>query len=121
MKSIKIETGQIRMDAVLNDSSTAEIIYNALPLEGRANIWGDEIYFDIPISLGQEPDARAEVEIGEIAYWPAGSALCIFFGPTPASKNNKPKAYSPVNVCGNISGDARIFKKVSQGDIVKVF
>jgi hypothetical protein len=121
MKSITIVTGQISMSAVLNESSTAEKIYNALPLEGRANIWGDEIYFDIPLALEQEPDAREDVEVGEIAYWPAGSALCVFFGPTPASKGNKPRAYSPVNVCGNISGDARIFKSASQGDIVRVF
>jgi hypothetical protein len=121
MKSITIVTGQISMSAVLNESSTAEKIYNALPLEGRANIWGDEIYFDIPLALEQEPDAREDVEVGEIAYWPAGSALCVFFGPTPASKGSKPRAYSPVNVCGNISGDARIFKRASQGDIVRVF
>lgn len=121
MKSITIVSGQISMSAVLNDSSTAEKIHDALPLEGRANIWGDEIYFDIPLTLEQEPDAREDVETGEIAYWPAGSAFCIFFGPTPASKGDKPRAYSPVNVFGNISGDARIFKNVSQGDIVRVF
>ena len=113
MKRITIVSGQISLKAVLNDSSTAEEIYNALPLEGKANIWGDEIYFDIPVSLKQEDDARADVEVGELAYWPVGTAFCIFFGPTPVSSGDKPRAYSPVNVFGNIEGDARIFKEVS--------
>jgi len=120
MKRIKIITGQISLTAVLNDSSTAERIYNALPLEGIAVIWGDEIYFDIPLKLERDHDARADVEVGELAYWPAGSAFCIFFGPTPVSTGEKPTAYSPVNVFGNIEGDAAILKKVSRGDTVKV-
>ena len=120
IKRITIITGQISLTAILNDSYTAEKIYNALPLEGKAIIWGDEIYFDILLKLEQEAYARADVEVGELAYWPAGSAFCIFFGPTPVSTGEKPRAYSPVNVFGKIEGDAAILKKVSRGDTVKI-
>jgi len=83
MKKITIIMEEIRLTATLNDSMTAEKIYEALPFEGIANTWGDEIYFNIPVSLEQGPDARAEVEVGELGYWPVASAFCIFFGPTP--------------------------------------
>lgn len=71
------------------------MLWDALPIEGQANLWGEEIYFKIPVSAQQEPDAREEVEVGTLAYWPAGSAFCIFFGPTPASTGERPKAYKP--------------------------
>ena len=102
------------------DTPTAYKILEALPLESSANVWGDEIYFDIPLNLAPEPDARAEVEVGDLAYWPAGPAFCIFFGPTPVSTGDQPRAYSPVNVFGRVLGDATQFKGVSSGAAVKV-
>jgi len=120
MKKITIIMEEIRLTATLNDSMTAEKIYEALPFEGIANTWGDEIYFNIPVSLEQGPDARAEVEVGELGYWPVASAFCIFFGPTPVSKDEKPRAASPVNIFGNVDGDARILKEVLGGALVKV-
>jgi uncharacterized protein len=115
---ITITAGAVKMEAELNDSPTAQKIWEALPITGRANIWGDEIYFKIPVQAEQAPDARADVEVGELGYWPVGSAFCIFFGPTPASSSEKPRAASPVNVVGRVLGDATAFRKTGAGATV---
>jgi len=115
MKKIIITANELKIEAELNDSSTAQVIYDALPFSGSANRWGDEIYFSIPVHLEQEPDSKEEVEVGDLGYWPMGDAFCIFFGPTPVSKNEKPRAYSPVNIFGRISGDPMVFKSISSG------
>ena len=120
MDKIKISVENLYAEAELFDTPTAHEIFRALPFDSAANVWGDEIYFDIPLSLEQEPDARAEVEVGDLAYWPAGPAFCIFFGPTPVSTGDKPRAYSPVNVFGRILGDAKQFQGVSNGATVTV-
>ena len=108
------------MEAELNDSPTAQQIWEALPIDGRANVWGDEIYFEIPVRTGQEADARAQVEVGELGYWPVGHAFCIFFGPTPVSTDERPKAYSPVNILGEVLGDATAFRVVRDGATVQL-
>lgn len=115
MKKILISVGNVSVPAELKETPTALAIWDALPIEGSANTWGDEIYFEIPVNLPQESDARAEVEIGDLGYWPTGSAFCIFFGPTPASTGVKPVAASPVNVFGHLLGDPTEFKGVSYG------
>jgi len=120
MAKINLSVGNVSLDAEMLDTPTASKILEALPLESSANVWGDEIYFDIPLSLAQESDARAEVEVGDLAYWPAGPAFCIFFGPTPVSTGGQPRAYSPVNVFGRVLGDAKQFKGVPSGATVKV-
>lgn len=120
MKKISISAENVTVEAEMFDTPTADKILEALPYEGSANVWGDEIYFDIPLSIGQEPDAKADVEIGDLAYWPAGPAFCIFFGPTPVSSSDKPRAYSPVNIFGKVLGDAKQFKAVSNGAAVRV-
>jgi len=109
------------VDAVLtaDNPKTAEAFWKALPIKGSGNRWGDEIYFSTPVSLSEEK-ARAEVEVGSIAYWPPGKALCIFFGSTPASRGSEPRAASPVNVFAKVVGDASIFKKFRDGDQVTV-
>ena len=104
----------------MNDSASANAIYEILPITGNSNVWGDEIYFSIPLHLEQDGDARQEMEIGELGFWPSGDAFCIFFGPTPVSVDEKPRAYSPVNVIGKITGDARVLKKVKNGDPIKI-
>ena len=83
--SIAITDGNISLQAEIFETPTGRAILAALPLEGAANTWGDEIYFEIPVLLEQEPDAREAVEVGDLGYWPMGSACCIFFGPTPVS------------------------------------
>ena len=120
MGTILITAGSVEMEAELNDSPTAQQIWEALPIEGRANIWGDEIYFEIPVVAGQEADARAQVEVGELGYWPVGHAFCIFYGPTPVSTDERPRAYSPVNILGEVLGDATAFRAVRDGATVRL-
>ena len=120
MQKISISAGNVTVEAQMLDTPTAGKIWEVLPIEAAANVWGDEIYFDIPLSLGQEPDARADVAVGDLAYWPAGPAFCIFFGPTPVSRGGQPRAFSPVNIFGRVLGDARQFKGVASGATVTV-
>jgi len=120
MPKITITAGEVSLPAELNDSPTAHLVYDALPLEGRAKIWGDEIYFEIPVMASQAMDARVEMEVGELAYWPVGHAFCIFFGPTPVSVDKRPRAYSPVNVLGRVLGEAARFRGVQQDSPVRL-
>lgn len=120
MPIISITAGQVTLPAELNDSPTAQLVWEALPIEGPAKTWGDEVYFEVPVEAGPAPDARAEMDVGELAYWPMGRALCIFFGPTPASTDQRPRAYSPVNALGRVQGDATRFRAVQEGEVVRV-
>ena len=120
MKKIKIVAGSLELTAGLYETPTAEVIYDALPLEGEIQKWGDEIYFGVDFEIELETDAREEVEEGELGYWPLGPAFCIFFGPTPVSKGPKPKAYSPVNVFGKIQDDYDLLKNIRNGSLVVV-
>lgn len=120
MNLITISAGDISISAELNESPTAYEISRVLPIEGIANIWGDEIYFEIPVIINEEPDARADVEVGDLGYWPSGHAFCVFFGPTPASSGKKPRAASPVNIFGRIVGDATSLRNVRSGTRVSI-
>lgn len=120
MPTLRITVGPVTASAELTDSPTARLLWDALPIDGKANRWGDEIYFSIPLDADEEPDARAEVEVGTIAFWPPGNAFCIFWGPTPASSGRQPVAASPVNVMGKIEGDATAFDRVSSGAQVRL-
>ena len=120
MAKITIEVEDISMEAELLDTPTARQIAQALPIEGSVNVWGDEIYFDIPLSIDQEPNAGQDVEVGDLGYWPVGPAFCIFFGPTPVSTGDQPRAYSPVNVFGHVLGDPQLFKSVSGGATITI-
>jgi len=120
LQKIIISVEDLSVTAELNDTNTAEKIFEALPIEGTANVWGDEIYFDIPLELDLENDAKADVEVGELGYWPSGPAFCIFFGPTPVSRDEKPRAYSPVNIFGRIIGDSTRLKTVSNGSKIRI-
>lgn len=120
MRQITIKAGSVEALADLDDSPTADAIWEALPIKGEANTWGDEIYFDIPVFLEASADAREAVAVGELGYWPPGHAFCIFFGRTPASRSDEPRAASAVNVFGRIAGDATIFRAVSAGEMVYI-
>ena len=120
MRKILITISNLSVSAELNNSVSADKIWEALPLSGSANVWGDEIYFEIPVSLKEVSDAQQEVEIGTLAYWPPGSALCVFFGKTPVSTSDKPKAYSPMNILGLVDGDSKVFKIVEAGDQIVI-
>ncbi len=120
MPPMQITAGTVSLTADLNDSPTAKQVWDALPITGEAQTWGDEVYFEIPVLMEQAPDARAKVEVGDLGYWPMGHAFCIFFGPTPVSSGAQPQAYSPVNVIGRVIGDATQFRAVSQGTTVRL-
>jgi len=120
MNKISISFASTSFEAKLNDSPTAQAIWSALPVEGQVTTWGDEIYFAIPVEMPQEEDARAEVEVGELGYWPMGDAFCIFFGPTPVSTDEKPRAYSPVNIIGEIHGEPAALRSIRDGEPVKL-
>lgn len=117
--TIRIRAGDVEAQAELDDSVTAKAIAEALPIEGSANTWGDEIYFSIPVRCPEE-NPQAVVQMGDLGYWLPGSALCIFFGPTPASRGDEIRPASPVNVFGRIVGDATVFKRVADGARVVV-
>jgi len=120
MRRIRITAGGISVTAELNDSPTADAIWNALPLEARGSTWGDEIYFSIPVHLPQARDAKEVVELGALGYWPPGNAFCIFYGPTPASLGNEIRPASPVNVFGRVVDDPTVFRKLRGSVNVRV-
>ncbi|MFH0897826.1 MAG: cyclophilin-like fold protein [Candidatus Bathyarchaeota archaeon] len=97
------------------NAKTAKAILNALPIRGVVNRWGDEIYFNIPV-IEKEENAQEEVNAGDLGYWPTGHGFCIFFGRTPASTGDKPRAASPVNVFGRVFGDATVFRNTKSGE-----
>ena len=110
-KRIQIIAGAIEVEVELNGTETAQTIWEALPITGRANLWGDEIYFSIPLNLELEAGQEL-VNIGDLGYWPNGNTFCIFFGPTPISRGDEIRPASPVTVFGRVIGDATVFKNV---------
>ncbi len=118
-EKISITAGDVSVEATLNDSVTAKVIRARLPIEAAAETWGDEIDFSIGVSIEPE-DPQATVEMGDLGYWPPGTALCIFFGPTPMSSGDEIRPASPVNVFGKIDGDATVLKAVKSGETVTI-
>jgi hypothetical protein len=118
-RAIRITAGAVSAQAELNDSRTAAAIAAALPIEAKADTWGDEIYFDIGLSLrGESP--KEVVALGDLGYWPPGQAFCIFFGPTPMSRGDEIRPASAVNVVGRVIGDPRVFTRVRAGTRVRI-
>ena len=113
---IKISIGSVSLTANLEDNETARRIYDALPFNLPYNVWGDEIYFSIPVHLDLE-EGREIMEEGELAYWPPGNAFCIFYGRTPASTDEQPRAASDVSPFGKIEGDATLFRQAKADKI----
>ncbi|MGB9791543.1 MAG: cyclophilin-like fold protein, partial [Thermacetogeniaceae bacterium] len=118
-KKITVSASDVRLRGVLNSTETAEKLWDALPIEGKANRWGEEIYFGVPVAAELE-DGREVVELGDIGYWPPGQALCFFFGPTPVSRGDEIRPYSPVTVVGRLVDDPRSLRKVKEGETVKI-
>ena len=119
-KQIKIVIGNVEADATLNDTSTANKVWDILPFTSPAMLWGDEIYFDIPLHIGLEKGASAVVNLGDLAYWPDGPAMCIFLGKTPVSRGNEIRAASAVNVFGKINDVMALLGKVKSGEKITV-
>ena len=118
-RKIRITAGSVSAEARLDGSKTAQAIWDALPLTAKAETWGDEIYFAIPVHLKEE-FPKDVVAMGDLGYWPPGSAFCVFFGPTPASQGEEIRPASPVNVFGRLIGDSKAFKKVRSGTAVRI-
>jgi hypothetical protein len=119
-RKILIRSGDIEMSGELNDSPTALALLTVLPLSARANTWGDEVYFKVPVNQKLDATASELVQVGDLGYWPSGRAFCIFFGPTPISRNDEIRPASAVNVIGKVMGDARAFKAVRDGDLIEL-
>ncbi len=118
--AIQIIAGKIILPASLNDSPTARAVARKLPIIGIGQRWGDEIYFDIPVQMDLEPDAREVMQAGELGYWPTGNAFCIFFGPTPVSQGREIRAASAVNILGCVQGDLSVLRNVRSGTEVRI-
>lgn len=118
-KDIKIVVGGIEAEGTLNDSKTAKVVYDALPITSNVNLWGDEIYFYVTLKTGVE-DGKETVALGDIAYWPPGPALCIFLGKTPISRGNEIRPASAVNVIGKIKDINAPLRKVKDGEKITV-
>jgi len=112
-------SGGVKAEGALRDIAELEKLAEESPFTSKVNLWGEEIYFDLPIELDLQGE-RTEMEIGEIAYWPEGNSLCIFFGKTPASKDDKPVAYSDVKPLGKITKGLEDLKKVRSREKVTV-
>jgi len=118
--TITLQADKTSLTAALNDTPAARQLAGMLPIEVRMSRWGDEYYGSIGATLPSSGDERDEMKIGEIAYWPPGRALCLFFGPTPASEGDEPRAASPVIPLGLIEGDAKLLAKLPGSVLVKV-
>ena len=120
MTQIRITAGDVSLTATLNDSPTAQLIAEALPITGLVQTWGDEIYFPIRVSASNDETAAEVVEKGAVAFWPPGNALCLFWGPTPASQGDEIRPASAVNVCGMIDGDPTELARVPYGGEIRI-
>jgi hypothetical protein len=118
-KNIRITAGSVVVDAELNGTDTAGAIWEVLPIQANGNTWGDEIYLRISVENEVE-NGQEVVELGDLGYWPPGSAFCLFFGPTPASEGDEIRPASEVTVIGKIKGDSTVLKSVSSGSSVLI-
>lgn len=120
MTDITITAGGVTIRCTTRNTPTAEAVLAALPITARAMTWGDEVYFSTPVSCAAEPDARALVEAGEIAFWPDGDAIAVGFGETPISAPGEIRLASPCNIWADAMDDVTAFSAVSPGDPVEV-
>jgi hypothetical protein len=120
MRRIKFEFESFVLEAELLETPTADAIWKGLPIKGRVSRWGEEVYFEIPVVVKREPDARPLVAAGEIAYWPDGNAIAIGFGRTPISGPGEIRLASPCNIWARAIGDVARLSSVPAGASVEV-
>ena len=117
---IRFDFGTLTLDADLLDTPTARAIAGSMPFKAAAMTWGEEVYFEVPVRVAREGDARAVVVPGEVAYWPDGHCIALGYGRTPVSQGNETRLASPCNVSGKIEGDVKILARVGAGTRVRV-
>ena len=120
MRQIKMTIGGVAITAELFETPTADAIFAALPFSSAARTWGEEVYFDTPVSADHEADARDVVEAGELAFWLTGSAIAIGFGPTPVSQGDEIRLTSACNIWGRAVEDVRGLAGVRDGEAITV-
>jgi len=120
MRTIKLIFGTLEVEAELSDTATADAVWNAPPIDSTVRTWGEEVYFEVPVSAEPEPDARDVVEAGEVGYWLAGSCIAICFGPTPVSTGDEIRLASEANIFGRLAGDPGVLRAVAAGSPVRV-
>jgi hypothetical protein len=119
LKPILIRIGDITLEGELNESRTARLVWEALPIEANGQTWGDEIYFKIPVD-SQLEDPKATVSLGDLGYWPTGNAFCIFYGKTPVSGEDDIVPASPVDIIGRVTSDLGPLKGITEPGRVSV-
>ena len=120
MARIRFDFATLTLDAELLDTPTARAIASALPISSSTLTWGEEVYFEVPVKLPAEKDARAVVVPGEIAYWPEGHCIALGYGRTPISRGNETRLASPCNIFARVVGDVKALASVGVGATVKV-
>ena len=120
MTRIRFDFGALSLDAELLDTPTARAITAALPLSSSVLTWGEEVYFEVPVKVAREKDARAVVTPGEVAYWPEGHCIALGFGRTPISQGDETRLASPCNIFAKALGDVKALARVRAGTKVKV-
>ena len=120
MARIRFDFGTLTLDAELLGTATAKAVAAALPISSSVLTWGEEVYFDVPLTVAREADARAVITPGEIAFWPQGPAIAIGFGRTPISKDNETRLASPCNVFAKALSSVKVLSKVKTGAKVTV-
>lgn len=115
MPRIRFDFGALTLDAELFDTPTAAAVLTALPLRSAVLTWGEEVYFEVPLRVAREPDARAIVTPGEIAFWPEGPAIALGFGRTPLSKGEETRLAAPCNVFARALEDVKILGRIEAG------
>jgi len=117
---VRITVGTVTLEAVCRDTPTARAVLDACPIEATASTWGEEVYFSAPLDVGRESDAKAVVDLGEIAFWVEGRAIAIGYGPTPASQGDEIRLAAPTNIWADAEDDVRALASAGDGDPVRV-
>jgi uncharacterized protein len=120
MRKMRVRSGDVVVSVKLGVGATANAVWAALPFTSTANRWGMEVYFSSSVKVPPEREARDVLSVGEVGYWPPGRAICLFFGPTPASRHDEPRAASAVNVFGRVEGDPLALRFIEDGATVLV-